>query len=79
MKLFDDDKLAAIVKECSEHNADIGADVRPADRVLQDAKNIYIHRHVGISVETLCMMLTDLQFAIRDLRGGDPKPTEKKA
>jgi hypothetical protein len=63
VELYDEQKLQAIIDECNEHNEDIGAGERDPERVRQDAKNIYMHRHNGITVETICMMLTDYRFA----------------
>ena len=38
---------------------------RDPAKLRKDAEHIYMHRHMGITVETLCMMLTDYQSAVR--------------
>lgn len=67
---YDPQKLQAIIDECNAHNRDTGAGDRPPERVVQDARNIYLLRHCGITVETMAMMLTDYMFAAR--RSAEP-------
>ena len=61
------DKLKAIEAELAAINEDIGADEREPDRLTKDAAFLLMHRE-GVNVETLCMMLTDLTFALKEER-----------
>lgn len=67
-ELYEPTKLQAIIDECNERNDAIGAGVREPDRVRRDAETIYIHRHNGITIYTIAMMLTDYQFKCKELR-----------
>lgn len=73
-------QIAAIIVECNEHNADVGEDPRDPERVRCDAEFILMHRR-GISVETICMMLTDTEFALRKAKAAlspAPAPSEEE-
>ena len=55
--------LQEIIDECNQHNEDIGAGERDPERVRRDAEWIYRIRHEGLTVETICMCLTDCEFS----------------
>jgi hypothetical protein len=58
-------QLAAIKAELAFRIECAGPDRRDDDRLTRDAEWVYRHRHEGIEVETLCMIITDLEFALR--------------
>jgi hypothetical protein len=56
-------EIAEIMAECARHNEAISdGPPRGPLRSRRDAELIYSYRH-GITVETICMMLTDMEFA----------------
>ncbi len=58
----------AIMEELQRHNREIGGIDREEDRLNSDARFVAMLRHDGVTPETLCMMLTDAQFSVNDIR-----------
>jgi len=75
-------ELNAIKAELRSLNEYVGPDRRPEDRLHRDAELLHLHRHGGIAVETLCMMLTDMEYAEDALRramtGGPSSPRPRR-
>lgn len=63
-----ENKLDSIVAELTAHNTAICDDIRDPKRVRMDAEYVNMVRHEGITIETICMMLTDAMESSSRLR-----------